>query len=125
LLGSLLAIFATPVLQHHIWKRQRRAELKLKTIETVNRLIAAFIQQWIAANGAKQEWRPALAWYEEFSAAEAAVKSLFGDDAYKAFKNLEKKIEPNLGTVDSPYPNVNAFIDARDAAIKELYSEVI
>ena len=125
LMGSLLAIFATPILQHHIWKRQRRAELKLKTVDTVNTLTAEFIQQWISANGASQEYSPALAWHERFSAAEAAVKSLFADDTYKVFKNLQNRIEPKLGTIGSPYPNVNAFIDARDVAMKALYNEVI
>lgn len=124
-MGSLLAIFATPVLQHHFWKRQRRAELQLRTVETVNTLTAQFIQQWIAANGAKQAYHPASEWYENFSAAEAAVKALFAADTYKMFKNLEKRIEPNLGTIDRPYPNVNAFIEARDAAVKALYDEVI
>ena len=88
-------------------------------------MTAQFIQQWIAANGAKQEYHPASEWYEDFSSAEAAVKALFAADTYRMFKNLENRIEPNLGTIDSPYPNVNAFIKARDAAVKALYREVI
>lgn len=125
ILGSLLTIFATPLLQHHFWKRQRRAELKLRTVETVNTLTAQFIQQWLAANGAKQKYHPDLEWYESFSAVEAVVKALFADDTYRVFKNLEKRVDPDLGTIDSPHPNVNAFIEARDAAVKALYSEVI
>lgn len=124
-MGSLLAIFATPVLQHHFWKRQRRAELQLGTIKTVNTLTAQFIQQWIAANGVKQEYHPTSEWYEDFSAAGAEVKALFAVDTHRMFKNLEKRIAPDLGTVGSPYPDVNAFIAARDAAVKALYSEVI
>jgi hypothetical protein len=53
------------------------------------------------------------------------VKSLFAAETYRMFKTFENRIEPNLGTIDSPYPNVNAFIEARDAAVKALYSEVI
>jgi len=124
-MGSLLAIFATPALQHNFWKRQRRAELKLKTAETINTLTSQFIQQWIAANGTKQKYRPTLEWYESFSAVDAAVKALFTVETYGVFKLVETKIGPDLGTFDSPYPNVNAFIEARDAAVKALYSEVI
>ena len=125
LMGSLLAIFATPALQHHFWKRQRRAELKLRTVETVVTVTAKFIQQWIAASGAKQQYSPALEWYENFSAVEATVKALFAAETYRMFKTMENRIEPNLGAIDSQYPNVNAFIEARDAAVKALYSEVI
>jgi hypothetical protein len=42
------------MLQHHFWKRQRRAELKLRTIETVITLTTQFIQQWMAADGANK-----------------------------------------------------------------------
>ncbi len=66
-----------------------------------------------------------MEWYESFSAAEAVVKALFAADTYRMFKNFENRIEPNLGTIDSPYPNVSAFIEARDAAVKALYGEVI
>jgi hypothetical protein len=126
LIGSLLAIFVTPWLQHHFWKCQRRAELKLKTIETVNTLTAQFIQQWIAANGLKQKYHPALDWYENWCAADAAVKALFKDETYKAFKNLEQRVDPELGTnIVNPIYNVDTFVQARDAAVKAMYDEVI
>jgi hypothetical protein len=65
LFGSLLEIVATPTLQHHFWRRQRRAELKLKTVEVVNTLANRFIQQWIAADFRKERYKPTLDWYEE------------------------------------------------------------
>jgi hypothetical protein len=124
--GSLLAIFATPVLQHHFWKRQRRAELKLKTIETVNTLTAQFIQQWIAANGAKENYQPASDWYEKFSAADGDVKALFKAETYKVFKDLEERVDPTLGSdISNPILNVNGFVEARDTAVKAMYCEVI
>src|SRR5579872_6278401 len=87
-MGSLLAIGATPTLQHHFWKRQRRAEAKLKTIEVVNSLTSQFIQHWMAANFKKERYSPPLEWHEGFSAAEAAVKALFKQGTYKIFKDL-------------------------------------
>jgi hypothetical protein len=124
LFGSLLAIVATPTLQHHFWRRQRRAELKLKTVEVVNTLTNRFIQQWIAADLRKERYKPALDWYEEFSAADASVKALFGKGTYQIFKDLEKRIAPDLGAVGS-HPSVPDFIEARDAAVKALYEEVV
>ena len=124
LFGSLLAIVATPTLQHHFWKRQRRAELKLKAAEVVTLLTSRFIQQWIAADGRKEKYKPALEWFEEFSAAEAAVKALFSESACRLFKDLERRIGPDLG-VPGPYPSVQNFIDARDAAVKSLYEEIV
>ena len=126
ILGSLLTIFATPLLQHHLWKRQRRAEIKLKAIETIATFTSNFIQQWIAANGAGQQYHPTLEWFEEFSATEAVVKALFEPETYEAFKNLEKRVDPKLGTcITNEILNANAFIEARDKAMKALYSEVI
>jgi hypothetical protein len=79
-----LAIFATPTLQHHFWKRQQKAALKLKAIEEVNALTAQFIRGWIDANGIKTAFRPTLERYEKFSATDAAVKVLFGPQTYDA-----------------------------------------
>jgi hypothetical protein len=126
ILGSLLAIFATPLLQHYFWKRQRRAEIKLKAIETITTFTSKFIQQWISANGAGQQYHPTLEWFENFSAAEAVVRALFEPETYEAFKNLEKRVDPELGTnISNQILNANAFIEARDKAMKALYSEVI
>ena len=126
LIGSLLAIFATPWLQHHFWKCQRRAEVKLRTVEIVNALTSQFIQQWIATGHANAAYQSTLEWYEKFSAAEADVKALFGAETYKVFKNLENRVDPALGTdIANPILNVNAFVQATDAAVKALYREII
>jgi hypothetical protein len=63
---------------------------------------------------------------EEFSAVDASVKALFTDETYAAFKNLEKRVDPELGTdISNAIHNADSFIQARDAAVKALYSEVI
>jgi hypothetical protein len=126
ILGSLLTIVATPLLQHHFWRRQRRAELKLRTVEAVNALTSQFIQQWIAHGHANAAYQPTVEWYERFSATEADVKVLFRPETYMIFKGLETRVDPALGTdIANPILNVNAFVQARDAAVKALYREVI
>lgn len=54
------------------------------------------------------------------------MKALFERETYDAFKNLEKRVDPELGTdIANQVLNVNAFIEARDKAMEALYSEVI
>jgi hypothetical protein len=84
-----MAIVATPTLQHDFWRRPRRAELKLKTVEAVNTLTSQFIQRWIAADFKKERYQPALDWYEEFSTAEAVVKALFRKSTYQSVQVLQ------------------------------------
>jgi hypothetical protein len=46
----------------------------------------------------KEPYEPPMQWYEEFSATDAAIKALFNAKTYEAFKNLEKRVDPQLGT---------------------------
>jgi hypothetical protein len=78
----------------------------------------------MAAESKKEQPRPASDWHEEFCSTGAAVRALFTKNTYQTFRELEKKIDPDLGDV-GPYPSVHAFIEARDATINALYNEVI
>jgi len=60
-------------------------------------------------------------WFENISAADSVVKSLFKAEASEALKNLEEEVAVGLGTKSE----AEAFMKARDAAMKALYSEVI
>ena len=125
ILGSLLTILATPSLQHYFWKHQQRAALKLKTIEAVNTLSAQFIQRWIEADGRKERYAPPLQWYEEFSAIEGPVKALFKAETYTAYKNLEKRVDPDLGTdIKNSLLNVDEFIKARHKCPVKYFAKV-
>ncbi len=57
-LATLLTIFLTPRLQHHFWKYQRRAELRLSVISEINKLLAEFITDHIEAMNCGQDFRP-------------------------------------------------------------------
>jgi hypothetical protein len=119
-LGSGLTIFLTPKLQHYFWKRQRKAELQLKAIEAVNEMTSDFIQSFIA----DRSFKPSLDWHKRFSGVSASVKVLFTAETYGCFKELEKRIDPELGAVEGP-PRLGQFLDARDAALRALYHEVM
>jgi hypothetical protein len=47
-LATLLTIFLTPSLQHYFWRLQRRAELRLATINEVVRVTSEFTAKYLS-----------------------------------------------------------------------------
>jgi hypothetical protein len=123
IIGSLLTIWLTPRLQHHFWKFQRRDDLRLAAINEFNRLTSDFVTEYIAA---PTMYRPSAEWFKAFSALSGNVKALFSDWGFVAFKAVEVMIgrgTPGLGALGNK--TANDFADARDAALRALYGEVI
>jgi hypothetical protein len=80
-------------------------------------LTTDFLQRAIA----DRHYRPDVEWFSAFGVADAAVKALFDEEAYKAFKALEVQIgEPGLGEVMGAW----RFVETRNTALKVLYSQV-
>jgi len=105
-------------ISNDMWRRERKSDLQLKTIESVSVLTTDFIQRSIADSG----YRPNVEWFSAFSVTDGAIKALFDDDIYAAFKALEIVIGPR-GSNDTFA--VYEFIEKRDAAIKAMYSFVL
>jgi len=106
------------------WRRERRAELQLELIDSLNTLTSQYLQNFIADPGHV----PNLEWFTSFSATDAAVKALFHRDTYAEFKKLEILIGPGMGEPGEPlHPLVASerFVQARDAALKAMYDTVI
>jgi hypothetical protein len=121
--SSLLTIFLTPRLQHHFWKLQRREELRLVVINEFNGLRAEFLTGYIAA---PTTYAPSADWHKAFTALSSNIKTLFSDGAFVAFKAAEVMIgpgKPGLGALGQQ--TANDFVEARDAALRALYREVI
>jgi len=96
-----------------MWRRERKSDLQLKTIESVSVLTTDFIQRRIADD----KYLPTVEWYSALSVADGAVKALFDADTYKCFKALEILIGPDPPTIFV----VSRFIETRDSAIKAMY----
>jgi hypothetical protein len=104
-----------------VWRRERKAELQLKTADAINTLTSDYIQNVIA----DPKYKPSVAWFSSFSATDAVVKALFAERTYQEFKKLEVRIGPGLGSQSGPTTAIWEFVDARDRAVKEMYDEVV
>ena len=108
-------------ISNEMWRRERKAEFQLKAIESVSSLTTAFLQRSIA----DPRYRPDVEWFSSFSVADAAIKALFDEGAYKSFKALEVLIGPELGAESqSGVVAAGRFAERRDAALKVLYGRV-
>ena len=117
-IATLLTLFLTPRLQHYFWKRQRREELRLATIKEINRLTSEFITNHIA----DPAFPPSQEFFQALQATSADLRALFSSRAWRAFKEMEIMIAPNLGGGGDRIPA--DFIAARDRALRVLYQEV-
>ncbi|MGH9438054.1 MAG: hypothetical protein ACRD22_09185 [Terriglobia bacterium] len=105
-----------------VWKRERKAELQLKAIESVNKLTSELVTKFMRDD----KHVPSDEWFSSFSAASSIVKALFDAQTYAKFKELENLIGPGLGSQRSGETfAVYQFIAARDAAVKAMSEQVI
>jgi hypothetical protein len=104
-------------ISNEMWRRERKSDLQLKTIESLNVLTTKFIQCRIADSA----YRPDVEWFSAFSVTDGAIKALFDDDIYATFKELEILIRPGSNNTFAVYQ----FIEKRDAAVKAMYSFVL
>jgi hypothetical protein len=118
ILSTLITIFLTPWIQFRFWGRQRLSEVRLATIAEANSLLSDFMTHYMANSG----FRPSEQFFASFMAASANIKALFSENAFRAFKNLEVFVGPNLGPAKGA---VDAVIEARDVALRALYGEAI
>jgi len=117
-IATLLTLFLTPRLQHYFWKRQRREELRLATIQEINRLTSEFITNHIA----DPAYAPSREFFQGLQIASADLRALFSSRAWRAFREMEAMIGSNLGGDEGHTPA--DFIAARDRTLRVLYQEV-
>jgi hypothetical protein len=101
------------------WRRERRSDLQLRTIENFSTLTSEYIQRSIADVNHK----PSLEWFSAFCSVDASVKALFDDNVYASFKAVEVLVGENYGP--GAIMPVNNFIETRDAAVKMMYNRVL
>ena len=118
--SCLLTIFLTPWLQHNLWRYQRRAGLRLKAAEDVNRIAAEFLVGYL---NDEDHYRPDDRLFRTLARTMALVDALFSTEAARALKEMEVMIGPHLGP--SGQGNIENFVQARDAALLALYREII
>jgi len=118
IISTLITIFLTPRVQFYFWRRQRLSEIRLAAINEINNLAADFLTNYIS----NTKYHPADQFFASFMAASANIEALFSEKAFVLFKGLEVMIGPNLGPGKG---SVDAFVKARDIALRALYQEAI
>jgi hypothetical protein len=103
------------------WQRERRSELQLEAIKSVNDLLALYLSKFISDNSHV----PTDEWFASFGAANAVVKALFSEATYAHYKRLEVRVSPGLGSERGPTFAVWEFAEVRDIALKAMYEEVV
>lgn len=70
------------------WKRERKCELQLKAIDSVNAMANDFIANKIADHA----YTPTREWFGSFGVTDALVRALFDEEAFASYQNLEKRL---------------------------------
>jgi hypothetical protein len=118
-ISTLLTLVLTPRIQHYFWGYQRMSELRLATLKEVNDLAAEFLNNYLK----DLQYRPTEQFFRSLMVTTANVKILFSKEAFDRFKEFEVMIGPNLGPTAKG--SMEAFIKARDMALRALYAEVV
>ena len=120
--ASLLTIFLlTPWLQRHLWRKQRRDELRLATINEFNRLTSEFLTGFLDA---PETYKPTLEWFAAYNVVGGNIYALFfSRRTAEACSKVGVMIGPGLGPEGKQ--TADDFVKARNAALRALYQEVI
>lgn len=119
IISTLLTLFLTPRIQHYFWGYQRMSELRLAAYKQLNGLAAEFLCNY----GNNPQYRPTEQFFRSLMILSADIKVLFSQKAFDKFKEFEIMIGPNLGPTGKG--SFEAFIRARDAALRALCAEAV
>ena len=119
LAGMILVIIAMLSLNYYFYMRRRLMDVRLESIHEVNWLLAQFLTNWIS----DREYVPSEDFLQTFRAATSKTWALFSDPTCQIFKRIEAMVDPNLGARPGGERDVNAFLQAQDAALRALYRE--
>ncbi len=127
-IGSLLTTLLAPLVQHHFWRKQRRAELCLQIARRTAELAARFEEQWprwkrdLAAHQSDPE---KTAIFYTCVGIDAELRVLFSEEAWNEFSVLKTIILTHSSVTHDEAPfNLDAYARARNAAMRALYGEV-
>jgi hypothetical protein len=119
LAGMMLASIVMLSLNHYFYLRRRLTDLRLESIHELNWLLAQFLTNWIT----DRDYVPSEDFLHTFRAATSKIWALFSDPTCQIFQRIEAMVEPNLGARPGGGKDVDAFLQAQDAALRALYRE--
>jgi hypothetical protein len=119
LAGMILAITVMLSLNHYFYMRRRLTDVRLESIHEVNWLLAQYLTNWIT----DRDYVPGEDFLHTFRAATSKTWALFSDNTCQTLKQIEAMVDPNLGAPPGGKKDVDAFLQAQDAALRALYRE--
>jgi hypothetical protein len=118
LAGMIVASVVMLSLSHYFYMRRRLTDLRLESIHEVNWLLAQYLTNCLT----DRDYVPSEDFLHTFRAATSKTWALFSDTTCQTFKRIEAMVEPHLGATGGEM-NVDAFLQAQDAALRALYRE--
>jgi hypothetical protein len=119
LAGMMLVSIVMLSLNHYFYMRKRLTDLRLESIHEVNWLLAQYLTNCIT----DRDYVPSEDFLQTFRAATSKTWALFSGTTCQVFQQIEAMVEPNLGARPGGGKNVDAFLQAQDAALRALYRE--
>ena len=114
--GALIGSVLSPFVGNFVWKIQRRDEIRLGAIEDLNTLAAQF---FVKSKSLEKDTAELQEFLWEFERTEGKIVTLFSGPAVDEFKRLQEFVGANFQGRDQ-----HEFIQARDSALRALYSEI-
>jgi len=119
LTGMILASTVMLSLSHYFYMRRRLTDVRLESIHEVNWLLAQYLTNWIT----DRDYVPSEDFLHTFRAATSKTWALFSDTTCQTLKQIEAMVDPNLGAPPKGRRDIDAFLQAQDAALRTLYRE--
>lgn len=116
--GMIVASIVMLSLNHYFYMRRRLADLRLESIHEVNWLLAQYLTNCLTDS----DYVPREDFLQAFRAATSKTWALFSDATCQILRRVEAMVEPSLGAPGGKR-NVDAFLQAQDAALRALYRE--
>jgi len=119
LTGMILASTVMLSLSHYFYMRRRLTDVRLESIHEVNWLLAQYLTNWIT----DRDYVPSEDFLHTFRAATSKTWALFSDTTCQTLKRIEAMVDPHLGAPPEGRRDIDAFLQAQDAALRMLYRE--
>jgi hypothetical protein len=119
LAGMMLVSVVMLSLNHYFYMQRRLTDVRLESIHEVNWLLAQFLTNWTA----DRDYLPSEDFLQSFRAATSKTWALFSDTTCQILRRIEAMVDPNLGAHPGSVREVDAFLQAQDAALRALYRE--
>jgi hypothetical protein len=122
--GSLITTVLSPPLRHLFWKREVKLNEQKAVIDEINCLLSHYLTGAISKLQGSA-WQPSQNFSERLAAVERRLAVLFSEEAWKAYKKVEKEMSATGGLGRPGRPTMpEDFMDWWADLLRILYREI-